>query len=1017
MINNIPTYISLFSSAGVGCYGFKLEKFECIATNELIERRLNIQKLNNKCKYESGYIKGDIKEDFVKEKIYKEIEKWKNLGNDLVDVVIATPPCQGMSVANHKKSKNEIERNSLVRESVNIIKKINPRFFIFENVASFWKTGCVDNLGNIVAIGELITTELEKSYTIYNEVLNFKNYGSNSSRTRTLVIGVKEDISDYISPIELFPDYTKEKSLYEVIGKMKSLDWGEYDLDDFFHSFRLYPVSMREWIKDIKQGESAFDNLEDYKKPHKIVNGKIVINKAKNGDKYKRQVYSKIAPCIHTRNDQMASQNTLHPIDDRVFSIRELMNMMTIPDSFKWLTKDLDELNALSLSEKQKISKKEELNIRQSIGEAVPTIIFKQIASKIKKFLSIKKPSLREIKELIKKNNLEDIEQLKKFIKISKNKYSLSTLSMIIELSNSKKEKNSAYFTNKSIIQEIFKFLPDFENENISIIEPSVGAGNFLPFIFKKYINKKNVNLTVIDIDENTIELLKILYPENKIPSNFRINFICMDYMDYKHKKVDLIIGNPPFSKINGVYRKKLSENNHNKESTNLAEFFLEKSISNSNYVSLIMPKNLLNTPEYRTTRDFLLNFDIESIIDFGENGFKGVLVETINIIVNTKKTPNFTKISSTTLKNYIIQKSEYIFDKKLPYWIIYRNTFFDEVLKKMKFGIFDVFRDRQITNSNSTLEKNDKYNIRVLKSRNISDDGKIIDIDGYDSFIDKDSLKKMSVERFLNDNTVYLTPNMTYKPRLIKKENGYVVNGSVAILIPKTLFNISKEQMDYISSDEFRTFYKIARNYQTRSLNIDKTSCYWFGINLEIQKITLLNNFKEMIKMVNLDYRTNNPRWGLKGIYFNNLYEYIKTLGFLSNIRHYINAPITLNQSVTYFNNSVSMHVEGNNIDGAWNEECRIHYYKDEVQLNNKLVSLFNAKSAGVGNITLRINSNLYINHLINDYNFIVQGTNYIKDVFPPTNINTILTILENKIKEISSDDIKKAFYDGWNL
>ena len=54
MINNNPTYISLFSSAGVGCYGFKLEDFECVATCELIERRLNIQKLNNKCKYESG---------------------------------------------------------------------------------------------------------------------------------------------------------------------------------------------------------------------------------------------------------------------------------------------------------------------------------------------------------------------------------------------------------------------------------------------------------------------------------------------------------------------------------------------------------------------------------------------------------------------------------------------------------------------------------------------------------------------------------------------------------------------------------------------------------------------------------------------------------------------------------------------------------------------------------------------------------------------------------------------------
>ena len=42
MLDNKLTYISLFSSAGVGCYGFKLEDFICIATNELIERRLNV---------------------------------------------------------------------------------------------------------------------------------------------------------------------------------------------------------------------------------------------------------------------------------------------------------------------------------------------------------------------------------------------------------------------------------------------------------------------------------------------------------------------------------------------------------------------------------------------------------------------------------------------------------------------------------------------------------------------------------------------------------------------------------------------------------------------------------------------------------------------------------------------------------------------------------------------------------------------------------------------------------------
>lgn len=103
MIKNNPTYISLFSSAGVGCFGFKEENFECIATNEIIERRLRIQKINKKCKYESGYIGDDIRKESTKNKIYDEIERWKKLGNDRVDVVIATPPCQGMSVANHKK--------------------------------------------------------------------------------------------------------------------------------------------------------------------------------------------------------------------------------------------------------------------------------------------------------------------------------------------------------------------------------------------------------------------------------------------------------------------------------------------------------------------------------------------------------------------------------------------------------------------------------------------------------------------------------------------------------------------------------------------------------------------------------------------------------------------------------------------------------------------------------------------------------------------------------------------------
>lgn len=836
MIDNKFTYISLFSSAGVGCYGFKEEGFECIVTNEIIEKRLNIQKLNNKCKYNSGYISGDIRDIDIQDRIYLEINKWKQDGMDRVDVVIATPPCQGMSVANHKKKEDEIVRNSLIVESVKIVKEINPRIFVFENVAAFWKTGCIDSDNKIISIGDMITKELGSRYIFHNEVINFKNYGSNSSRTRTLVIGVDKEICNQISPLELFPDYQEEKKLIDVIGDMKSLEWGEYDENDFYHSFRTYPLHMREWIKDVKQGESAFDNKEDWKKPHKIINGEIVINKSKNADKYTRQIYEKVAPCIHTRNDQMASQNTVHPIDDRVFSIRELMRIMTIPNSFKWIDKSISELNSLTPEEKRKLSKAEEMNIRRSIGEAVPTDIFRQIANKIKVKLSEKNLSEAEILKIIKENKLENFENLVEYVKNNMTILSNASITSIIELSNTKRESNSAYYTNKYIIQEIQSYLPDFQKSEISIIEPSVGAGNFLPFIFKKYEKIEKVKLTVVDIDSNIIELLKIIYSDDRIPKNFEIEFICADFLKLEHKKVDLIIGNPPFTKLNSSQKKEYLDKNYNKKSTNLAEFILEKSINMADYVSLIMPKNLLNTSEYEDTRKILNELCIDCIIDLGEKGFKGVLVETINIIINTNEKSKITKVISLTNKLNLIQKSSYIFDSQLPYWVIYRDEFFDNITKKMNFNIFDVFRDRQLTNSNTYNEIKSKSSIRVIKSRNISDKGDcIIDIDGYDAYVDIDTLKNLSVYRFLDNDNIYMTPNMTYNPRLMKKNKGYVVNGSVALMIPKDDIELTKEQMEYISSEEFRRFYKIARNYQTRSLNVDKTSCYWFGINKEL--------------------------------------------------------------------------------------------------------------------------------------------------------------------------------------
>ena len=102
--SDIRTYISLFSSAGMGCYGIKLEGYECIATCELLERRIKMQSYNNKCRYKSGYISGDITQQETQDRILEQYAYWKKHHQIKdIDVVIATPPSQGMSIANHKK--------------------------------------------------------------------------------------------------------------------------------------------------------------------------------------------------------------------------------------------------------------------------------------------------------------------------------------------------------------------------------------------------------------------------------------------------------------------------------------------------------------------------------------------------------------------------------------------------------------------------------------------------------------------------------------------------------------------------------------------------------------------------------------------------------------------------------------------------------------------------------------------------------------------------------------------------
>ncbi len=823
------SYVSLFSGAGVGCNGFNLTEFNCVATNEVSEERLNIQKYNNKCEHDSGYILGDLSQEKIKKKVYKETEHWKRkTGLKEIDVVVATPPCQGMSVANHNK-KNELKRNSLVVESIIVTKKINPKIFLFENVRTFLNTKCTDSDGNLKSIKEAIESNLT-NYNVHSEVINFKDYGSPSQRTRTLVIGVRKDLID-ISPLELFPSKEKEKTVRQTIGKLKPLKkMGEIDYSDIYHSYRKFPKYMLKWIENLKEGQSAFENRARARIPHRIKNDKIVFNKNKSGDKYKRCYWDKPAYCIHTRNDILASQWTIHPRDHRVFSIREIMKLMTIPRNFKWSKIPFDVLNHKSLDKKRFFLKKNELNIRRCVGEAVPTIIFRKIAGNIRGALKDQELTKPKIIKIIEKNKLDSHSKLKSFINTNLKKYSYNTLSKIAELSNAKRLKNSAYYTPSNICFSLVKDLPDFKNKKeIHLLEPAVGAGNFLPSLIAKYKNNKKVSLDVIDIDKKSITLLKILVKKLRIPNNFKIKYINADFIFYNGNfKYDVILGNPPFKKV--VNNKKLLKHykrgKNNKDTNNLFSFFIERAITLGDFISFIVPKSLLSTPEFNKTRELMNQYNIVKIVDFGEKAFD-VKIETIGFILKrNRRTPkNMVKIESYVTKNARFLEQLEMASDIFPYWLIYRNNFFNKISKKMKFDIFKVFRDRQITNK--ILYDKGKY--RVLKSRNIGNN-KIKDISGYDKYISNREASSLTVKKFLNSRNSVLIPNLTYYPRACFMPENAICDGSVAIAQPKNGTEIDEKTLNYYSTSEFREFYSVARNRSTRSMNIDSNSIYFFG-------------------------------------------------------------------------------------------------------------------------------------------------------------------------------------------
>lgn len=820
-------YVSLFSSAGVGCYGFSLEGFDCIATSELIQRRIAVQKANNVCSLEDGYVAGDFTLDATKQKVFTAIDQWKSTyGRDEVDVVVATPPCQGISVANHKKN-NEIKRNSLVVDSLRLIDQIKPRFFILENVRGFLNTLCTDIDNVDKKISEAIFLNLAGNYNIAHKVINFKDFGNNSSRTRTVVIGVRKDIEN-ITPYDLFPSEQEAPTLRELIGHLPALKtMGEISSKDIYHAFRKYDPRMLNWIIDIKEGQSAFDNTDPKKQPHKVIDGKIIINANKNGDKYSRCYWDKVAPCVHTRNDILASQATVHPRDNRVFSIRELMHFMTIPESFKWTPHTLEELNKLSPDEKRSYLKTHEINIRQSLGEAVPTSIFNKIAKNIKEKLTETHLSLNQVRRLIDKQQLGSVSSLLNYM--DHTELDFTDAARIAEIANAKRLDDGAFYTRQELCFNLVSDLPDFKNKkSIRILEPSVGVGNFLPSLFQKYKHIETVRLDLVDINGDSLTILKKLLKFIDVPRNFEIRFINDDFLAHEFRaKYDLVVGNPPFGSIKAVQFNSYMKQGLGSiiKSKNLFALFFEKSLKIGEYVALFSPKSLLSAPEFDSLRELLASKAILKISDYGEKGFAGVKIETISTQVSNSSKPGNTIVDSYILNSYKIHPQGYLISSDFPTWLIYRDEFFDNMKDRINLDSFKALRDRSLTSKNmSTSGK-----VRVVKSRNITPNG-IVQLEA-DQYVDSTSASPIAAQ-YAQLESVVVAPNLSYYPRATLLPKNSIVDGSAAVLVPKNeSLVINEDALKFFASKDFFLFYRIARNYATRSLNIDRNSVFYWGL------------------------------------------------------------------------------------------------------------------------------------------------------------------------------------------
>ncbi len=185
-ITNSFTALSLFSGGGGLDLGFAAAGFKIGCSSDIDPFSCNTLLLNKEKKNfytHASAITADIKKITAKD-ILKEAQMQKGS----VDIIIGGPPCQAFSVFGQRKGLTD-PRGNLVWEYLRIVKEVQPKAFVFENVSGI-KT---------IHDGKLFKDILKKltldgTYAVSAHSYEVADFGIPQFRNRVFIIGAQNGV-------------------------------------------------------------------------------------------------------------------------------------------------------------------------------------------------------------------------------------------------------------------------------------------------------------------------------------------------------------------------------------------------------------------------------------------------------------------------------------------------------------------------------------------------------------------------------------------------------------------------------------------------------------------------------------------------------------------------------------------------------------------------------------------------------------------------------------------------------